>query len=120
MNGRLPALVLAVLLGAVAAAAAWTVRVPPYTMDGTQWRVRRGPLVYRYDAAFQLESLFAVDDPREDRDLATRRPEDTLRMRRRFLALTGYSRLAEVPKVAEDHRRELERLGYIGPVDEAR
>ena len=108
------------LAASLLAATAWmTTREavpPPPERDGSVVRLRRGELLYRYNATFRAEALFLWrDDPLESRDLALERPRDLERLRGEFLGYyTGARTLADIPLEKQDWRATLESMGYLG------
>jgi hypothetical protein len=115
LKGLLPAVLTALVLAGVAVGAATVVAVPPgISGDGTQWRVRGRDVIYRFDAAFRIESLFLATDRYEAKDLSLERGADLIALRARLLSRLGVASLDDVPREAGEHVRELQRLGYFG------
>lgn len=114
MVRHLPAaLLLAAVLGAIAAGAAGRFAPPRLEVLGPVWRYRDGDLLYRFHATLDEEKLFhALEDPYETKDLAAARAADLERMRAAFLRRLHVPALGKVPDTGEAWLDLVRGLGY--------
>jgi hypothetical protein len=106
------ALGLGALLAALSATAA-AATAPKVQRQGTLYSMTCGPSIYRFDAAWRVETIWSRDGEGSWTRVALPEPAEMDRLRRLFLIKVGRPSLQDVPAEGQEELARLRSLGYI-------